>query len=231
MNRSTKRPRVSPGRSRREALGLLGAGGRLARQRCCACARRREGADGSAGVARSGYSGGGNRQGDINDRRMVRLSMPVLPQGRAGACARWCMTTARSGWSGRIGRSSGPVSVVAARMALASRYQDKFLQAHDALIAVNSKLTEPRIRERFRAPASMSIASIVTSPTRQARSMRPGPQQRSGDRVRIQRYAFLHCRQVPCAGCADHGAVRPGHRGRAKGSRGKEEGQQVRWPA
>jgi len=32
-------------------------------------------------------------------------------------------------------------------MALASRYQDKFIQAHEALIGVNSKLTEPRIRE------------------------------------------------------------------------------------
>jgi protein-disulfide isomerase len=41
----------------------------------------------------------------------------------------------------------GPVSVVAARMALASKYQDKFLQAHEALIGVNSRLTEPRIRE------------------------------------------------------------------------------------
>jgi protein-disulfide isomerase len=41
----------------------------------------------------------------------------------------------------------GPVSVVAARMALASKYQDKYIQAHEALIGVNSKLTEPRIRE------------------------------------------------------------------------------------
>ena len=41
----------------------------------------------------------------------------------------------------------GPVSVTAARMALASKYQDKFIQAHDALIGVNSKLTESRIRE------------------------------------------------------------------------------------
>jgi protein-disulfide isomerase len=41
----------------------------------------------------------------------------------------------------------GPASVTSARMALASRYQDKFIQAHDALIAVNSKLTEARIRE------------------------------------------------------------------------------------
>ena len=41
----------------------------------------------------------------------------------------------------------GPVSVTASRMALASKYQDKFIQAHDALIGVNSKLTEARIRE------------------------------------------------------------------------------------
>jgi len=41
----------------------------------------------------------------------------------------------------------GPISVVASRMALASKYQDKYVQAHEALIGVNSKLTEPRIRE------------------------------------------------------------------------------------
>jgi protein-disulfide isomerase len=41
----------------------------------------------------------------------------------------------------------GEVSVTAARMALASKYQDRFIQAHEALIGVNSKLTEPRIRE------------------------------------------------------------------------------------
>ena len=41
----------------------------------------------------------------------------------------------------------GPTSVVAARMALASRYQDKFIEAHDALIAINSKLTDAKIRE------------------------------------------------------------------------------------
>ena len=41
----------------------------------------------------------------------------------------------------------GPVSVVAARLALASKYQEKFVQAHDALIGVNARLTEPRIRE------------------------------------------------------------------------------------
>jgi len=41
----------------------------------------------------------------------------------------------------------GPVSVAAARMALAAKYQDKYVAAHDALMGTASKLTEPRIRE------------------------------------------------------------------------------------
>jgi protein-disulfide isomerase len=41
----------------------------------------------------------------------------------------------------------GDVSVTAARMALASKFQGKFLPAHEALIGLNSKLTEPRIAE------------------------------------------------------------------------------------
>jgi protein-disulfide isomerase len=41
----------------------------------------------------------------------------------------------------------GPMSVTASRMALASRYQDKFIQAHDALMSINSKLTEAKVRE------------------------------------------------------------------------------------
>jgi protein-disulfide isomerase len=41
----------------------------------------------------------------------------------------------------------GEVSVLAARLALASKYQDKFIQAHEALIGVSSRLTAPRVRE------------------------------------------------------------------------------------
>jgi len=41
----------------------------------------------------------------------------------------------------------GEVSKIAARMALAAKYQDKFIQAHDAMIGVASRLTEPRIGE------------------------------------------------------------------------------------
>ena len=41
----------------------------------------------------------------------------------------------------------GPVSVDGARMALACKYQDKYDKAHDAMIGVSSRLTEPRIYE------------------------------------------------------------------------------------
>ena len=41
----------------------------------------------------------------------------------------------------------GEVSMFAARMALAAKYQDKYMAAHDAMIGVSSKLTEPRIHE------------------------------------------------------------------------------------
>jgi protein-disulfide isomerase len=48
----------------------------------------------------------------------------------------------------------GEASVIAARLALASKYQDKFAAAHEALIGVNSKLTGPRI------PALLAAAGI-----------------------------------------------------------------------
>ena len=41
----------------------------------------------------------------------------------------------------------GPVSVVAARLALACKYQDKYERAHDAMLSSNSRLTEARIDE------------------------------------------------------------------------------------
>jgi protein-disulfide isomerase len=45
----------------------------------------------------------------------------------------------------------GETSVIAARLALASKYQDKFTAAHEALIGVNSKLTGPRLPELLAA--------------------------------------------------------------------------------
>jgi protein-disulfide isomerase len=43
----------------------------------------------------------------------------------------------------------GPASVYAARLALATKYQGKFVEAHAALIGLDMKLTEPGARERL----------------------------------------------------------------------------------
>lgn len=60
----------------------------------------------------------------------------------------------------------GPVSVVAARMALACKYQGKYDKAHDAMIGVSSKLTEARIYELL-AGAGVDVdrarADLVTN--------------------------------------------------------------------
>lgn len=45
----------------------------------------------------------------------------------------------------------GQVSVTAARLALASKFQDKYLAAHDAMMGISSRLTEPRINELLAA--------------------------------------------------------------------------------
>ncbi len=45
----------------------------------------------------------------------------------------------------------GPVSTAAAKLALATKYQDKYVAAHDALMGTASRLTEPRIRELLAA--------------------------------------------------------------------------------
>jgi protein-disulfide isomerase len=41
----------------------------------------------------------------------------------------------------------GPASVVAARMALAAKYQGKYGEAHDGMLGLNSRLTEAKIDE------------------------------------------------------------------------------------
>jgi protein-disulfide isomerase len=41
----------------------------------------------------------------------------------------------------------GPVSIIASKMALASKYQGKYVKVHEALMGVSSRLTESRIKE------------------------------------------------------------------------------------
>ncbi len=64
----------------------------------------------------------------------------------------------------------GEVSKIAARMALAAKYQDKFVEAHDALIGVSSRLTEPRIRELL-AGAGINIDRLNGDLTAKAKEI------------------------------------------------------------
>jgi protein-disulfide isomerase len=149
MTRSIDPARPHQGRTRREALGLLGAAAAML------------GLAPGAALAQSSDESVltealvlrdpdipvvGNASGDITIVEYFDYQCPycrkVEPELRQVVKDDGKVRLVLKDWP-----ILGPVSVVAARMALASKYQDKFLQAHEALIGVNSKLTEPRIRE------------------------------------------------------------------------------------
>ena len=149
MTRPIDPARPYQGRTRREALGLLGAGAAM-----LGLAPRPTLAQGSdetvlteALVLRDPeIPVVGNASGDITIVEYFDYQCPycrkVEPELRQVVKDDGKVRLVLKDWP-----ILGPVSVVAARMALASKYQDKFLQAHEALIGVNSRLTEPRIRE------------------------------------------------------------------------------------
>src|SRR5262245_39251771 len=64
----------------------------------------------------------------------------------------------------------GPVSVTASRMALACKYQNKYEKAHDAIIGVSSRLTEPRIYELL-AGAGIDIDRAQKDPETNAKAI------------------------------------------------------------
>jgi protein-disulfide isomerase len=139
------------GRSRREALGLLGAGAALLGLGTLPRAALAQNSDETvlteALVLRDpDIPVAGNPNGDITIVEYFDYQCPycrkVEPELKQVVHDDGKVRLVQKDWP-----VLGPVSVVAARMALACRYQDKYLQAHDALIGVNSKLTEPRIRE------------------------------------------------------------------------------------
>jgi protein-disulfide isomerase len=151
MTQSIDAARLNPARTRRQALGLLGAGAAMLGL-------------GIAPDAASGQGNGetvlteamvlrdpdipvaGNADGDITIVEYFDYQCPycrkVAPELRQVVQDDGKVRLVLKDWP-----ILGPVSVTASRMALASKYQDKFLVAHDALVSVNSRLTEPRIRE------------------------------------------------------------------------------------
>jgi protein-disulfide isomerase len=133
--------------TRRTALGLLGAGA-VTLQTFAASAQAQGRAEpGEAAVLRDPeVPVGGNVDGDIAIVEWFDYQCPycrkIEPELRQVVQDDGKVRLVLKDWP-----ILGDVSRIAARMALAAKYQDKFLVAHEAMIGVNSKLTEPRIRE------------------------------------------------------------------------------------
>lgn len=148
MNRSNLSAGTSPGRTRREALGLLGVGAAL-----LGAGPRTALAQGDDTVLTEALvlrdpeiPAAGNVDGDISIVEWFDYNCPycrkIDPELRQVIQDDGKVRLVLKDWP-----ILGPVSKVAARMALAAKYQDKFMAAHEAMIGVSSKLTEPRINE------------------------------------------------------------------------------------
>ena len=150
MNRSNHPAGTNPGRTRREALGLFGAGavllgaGTMPRS---ALAQSDEKVLTEALVLRDpDIPAAGNPDGDINIVEWFDYNCPycrkIAPEIQQVVQDDGKVRLVLKDWP-----ILGEVSKFAARMALAAKYQDKFMVAHEAMIGVSSKLTEPRIRD------------------------------------------------------------------------------------
>ncbi|WP_050419527.1 DsbA family protein [Bradyrhizobium tropiciagri] len=145
MNHLTKSPFDNAGATRRDALGLIGAGIAL----LAASGARAEDdkvlteeqvlRDPDIPVI-------GNAKGDITIVEWFDYNCPycrkLAPELRQVVQDDGKVRLVLKDWP-----ILGPVSKVAARMALAAKYQGKFDTAHEAMISVNSRITEPRIAE------------------------------------------------------------------------------------
>jgi protein-disulfide isomerase len=151
MTKSIDRARPNPRYTRRKTLGLLGAGGMMLGLDLAPKSALAQ-SDGDnvlteALVLRDPeIPVAGNAAGDITIVEYFDYQCPycrkIEPELRQVVQDDGKVRLVLKDWP-----VLGPVSVTAARMALASKFQDKYIGAHEALIGVNSKLTEPRIRE------------------------------------------------------------------------------------
>jgi len=136
--------------TRRAALTLIGAGALLAGGAARQAARAADGEDTvltEAAVLRDPDTPAtGNLQGDISIVEWSDYQCPYCrklePELRQVVHDDGKVRLVLKDWP-----ILGPVSVTAARMALAAKFQDKYDAAHDAMMGVSSRLTEPRINE------------------------------------------------------------------------------------
>ena len=150
MNHKNKPAGANPGPSRRETFGLLGAGAALL---------------GTAAMPRSGLAhdddnvltealvlrdpdipAGGNPDGDISIVEWFDYNCPYCRK-IAPELAQVVQDDGKVRMVLKDWPILGEVSKITARFALAAKYQDKFMPAHEAMISVSSRLTEARARE------------------------------------------------------------------------------------
>src|SRR3954451_13460307 len=131
------------GRTRREALGLLGAGAAVlgAAPRPAFAQDDDKVLTESAVLRDPDIPVAGNADGDITIVEYFDYNCPycrkVEPELRQVVQDDGKVKLVYKDWP-----VLGPVSVIAAKMALAAKYQDKYVAAHDALMGTASKLTE-----------------------------------------------------------------------------------------
>jgi protein-disulfide isomerase len=154
MNRTNNPAGTNPVHTRRQALGLLGvgagllAGGAISRP---AFAQRADDVLTEALVLRDPeIPAAGNPDGDMSIVEWFDYNCPycrkIAPEIQQVVQDDGQVRLVLKDWP-----ILGEVSKFAARMALAAKYQDKYVPAHEAMIGVSSKLTEPRIRELLAA--------------------------------------------------------------------------------
>ena len=133
--------------NRRKALGLLGAGAATLRTLVGPAYAQAQAEPSEAAVLRDpDVPVGGNVDGDIAIVEWSDYQCPYCrklePELRQVIQDDGRVRLVWKDWP-----ILGPVSIVAAKMALACKYQGKYAEAHDAMMAVNSKLTQSRIEE------------------------------------------------------------------------------------
>jgi protein-disulfide isomerase len=147
MTQSNRPAGSRPNATRRQALGLLGTGAILLGAGTRAAMAQGEDVLTEALVLRDpDVPAMGNPDGDVNIVEWSDYNCPycrkIAPEIRQVVQNDGKVRLVMKEWP-----ILGEVSKLAARMAMAAKYQDKYLAAHQAMIGVNSKLTEPRVRE------------------------------------------------------------------------------------
>ena len=150
MNRTNNPYGIHPERSRREALGLLGMSAALLgagmMTRPAFAAADDEVLTEALVLRDPEIPAAGNVDGDITIVEWFDYNCPycrkIDPELRQVIQDDGKVRLVLKDWP-----ILGPVSKVPSRMALAAKYQDKFMAAHEAMIGVASKLTEPRLGE------------------------------------------------------------------------------------